>query len=64
MNISNVNRQLPSPSGFSTKAVHAGQDPEQWDSLCLIPPLVMSTTFKHNGDVKIQNVSQVHFKAT
>lgn len=31
---------------FETQAIHAGQDPEKWDSRCVVPPLVMSTTFK------------------
>lgn len=37
---------LPTPKGFATKAIHAGQEPEQWDSRCIIPPIVMSSTFK------------------
>nr|XP_050846039.1 cystathionine gamma-lyase isoform X2 [Vespula vulgaris] len=36
-------------SGFSTKAIHAGQDPAQWSHWSLVPPLVMSTTFQQNG---------------
>lgn len=34
------------PKGFATKAIHAGQDPEQWSHLAVVPPLVTSTTFK------------------
>lgn len=34
------------PTGFSTKAIHVGQDPEQWSHLAVVPPLVTSTTFK------------------
>lgn len=37
------------PQGFATKAIHAGQEPEQWNSMCVIPPIVMSTTFKQDG---------------
>lgn len=37
---------LPLPKGFATKAIHAGQEPDQWDSRCIIPPIVMSSTFK------------------
>ncbi|XP_065155773.1 putative cystathionine gamma-lyase 2 [Atheta coriaria] len=37
---------LPYPKGFSTRAIHVGQEPEKWDSMALVPPLVMSTTFK------------------
>ena len=31
---------------FGTDALHAGQEPEQWNSRAVIPPLSMSTTFK------------------
>lgn len=34
------------PKGFATKAIHVGQDPEQWSHQSVIPPLVTSTTFK------------------
>lgn len=37
---------LPFPKGFDTIAIHAGQEPEKWDSLCVVPPIVNSTTFK------------------
>lgn len=36
----------PQPKGFATKAIHVGQEPEQWSHRAVIPPLVMSTTFK------------------
>lgn len=55
MNSNNENDQIPRPRGFSTKAVHASQDPEQWESLCLVPPTIVSTTFKHTDGIK--NVS-------
>lgn len=35
--------------GFATKAIHAGHDPNQWDSMAVIPPLIMSTNFKYNS---------------
>lgn len=34
------------PKGFATKAIHAGQEPEQWNSHCVIPPICMSTTYQ------------------
>uniref|UniRef100_A0A1L8E9P3 cystathionine gamma-lyase n=1 Tax=Haematobia irritans TaxID=7368 RepID=A0A1L8E9P3_HAEIR len=37
------------PPGFATKAIHVGQDPEQWNSMCVIPPIAMSTTYKQEG---------------
>lgn len=37
------------PKGFATKAIHAGQDPEQWEHLAVVPPIVTSTTFKQHS---------------
>lgn len=34
---------------FGTDALHAGQEPEQWKSMAVIPPISMSTTFKQHG---------------
>lgn len=34
------------PKGYATKAIHVGQEPEQWSHLAVVPPLVTSTTFK------------------
>ncbi|XP_059617217.1 cystathionine gamma-lyase [Phlebotomus argentipes] len=34
------------PKGFATKAIHAGQDPDEWSGNPVIPPITMSTTFK------------------
>lgn len=47
----------PLPTGFMTKAIHVGQDPEQWNSLSVIPPITMSTTFKQHGpaEFKVNN---------
>ncbi|XP_049804723.1 cystathionine gamma-lyase [Schistocerca nitens] len=39
---------LPNDSSFATRAIHDGQDPEKWSSHCMIPPIVMSTTFKQS----------------
>ncbi|XP_068081377.1 cystathionine gamma-lyase-like isoform X1 [Anabrus simplex] len=35
--------------GFDTKAIHAGQDPERWSSWCMVPPIILSTTFKQEA---------------
>lgn len=43
--------------GFSTKAIHVGQDPKQWNHHALIPPIVMSTTFQQDSPGK-HNVRQ------
>lgn len=40
------------PKGFATKAIHVGQDPEQWHSMAVIAPIVTSTTFKQEAPGK------------
>lgn len=37
---------LEPKKGFSTLAIHVGQDPEKWKSAAVVPPIVTSTTFK------------------
>lgn len=37
------------PKGFATKAIHVGQDADQWKSMAVVPPISMSTTFKQFG---------------
>jgi len=33
---------------FSTQAIHVGQEPEQWGSRAVVPPISMATTFKQD----------------
>lgn len=40
---------LPYPKGFATKAIHVAQEPEQWNSMSVVPPIVLSTTYKQHG---------------
>jgi len=40
---------VPETRGFATKAIHAGQDPLQWNHGSLVTPLVMSTTFQQDS---------------
>lgn len=35
--------------GFSTKAIHVGQDPDKWDSRTVVTPIIMGTTFKQES---------------
>lgn len=37
---------LEQQPGFATVAIHAGQDPEKWNSGAVVPPITMATTFK------------------
>ncbi|XP_076686882.1 cystathionine gamma-lyase isoform X3 [Andrena cerasifolii] len=40
---------MPMDEGFSTKAIHAGQDPLQWSHCAIVAPIVMSTTYRQDG---------------
>ncbi len=40
---------MSSNEGFATKAIHAGQEPEQWSHRAVVPPIVMSTTFRQDA---------------
>ena len=40
---------LPQDRNFATKATHVGAEPEQWDSLAVVPPIVLATTFKQDA---------------
>ena len=41
--------QVPLFSHFATKLLHEGQEPEQWDSRAVIPPISLATTFKQDS---------------
>ena len=41
---------------FGTLAIHAGQEPEQWNSRAVVPPISMATTFKQD-DPGVHRVS-------
>ncbi|XP_044296658.1 cystathionine gamma-lyase [Varanus komodoensis] len=43
---------LPPFKHFATQAIHVGQDPEQWNSLAVVPPITLSTTFKQHAPGK------------
>lgn len=47
------------PKGFATKAIHVGQDAEQWNSMAVVAPIVTSTTFKQEAPAK-HKVQQFH----
>ena len=40
---------LPPFPHFGTLAIHAGQEPEQWHSRAVVPPISMATTFKQDA---------------
>lgn len=41
-----VGRFKPIKKGFASQAIHAGQDPEQWSSKAMVPPVHMSVAYK------------------
>ncbi|XP_076266914.1 cystathionine gamma-lyase [Rhynchophorus ferrugineus] len=43
------NGYKPFPKGFATAAIHHAQEPEKWDSLAVVPPIVTASTFKQDG---------------
>ena len=34
---------------FGTLTIHAGQDPEQWNSRAVVPPIFMSSTYQQDA---------------
>ncbi|XP_077189482.1 cystathionine gamma-lyase [Paroedura picta] len=40
---------LPPFKHFATQAIHVGQEPEQWTSMAVVPPISLSTTFKQRA---------------
>lgn len=39
--------------GFATKAIHAGQNFDQWSQMEIVPPIVTSVTFYQNDPTNI-----------
>uniref|UniRef100_T1GQM2 cystathionine gamma-lyase n=1 Tax=Megaselia scalaris TaxID=36166 RepID=T1GQM2_MEGSC len=37
------------PNGFASKAIHVGQEPEQWNSMCVAPAIITSTNYKQDA---------------
>ena len=35
--------------GLATRAIHIGQNPDQWSSMSVVPPITLSTTFKQDS---------------
>ncbi|XP_060087999.1 cystathionine gamma-lyase [Heteronotia binoei] len=45
----NIPGFLPPFKHFATQAIHVGQEPEQWKSMAVVPPISLSTTFKQRA---------------
>ncbi|KAG8276609.1 hypothetical protein J6590_062219 [Homalodisca vitripennis] len=39
---------------YSTKAIHVGSEPEQWNCMSVVPPISLSTTFKQEGPAQFK----------
>lgn len=50
--------------GFATNAIHAGQEPEQWSHMAVVPPIVMSSTFKQFGPADFKVMETLIYKYT
>ena len=46
---------------FATKALHVGQEPEQWNSMAVVPQISLSTTYKQDApaDFKMYEYGRV-----
>lgn len=47
---------------FDTKAIHSGQDYEQWKNLEIVTPIVTSNTFYQNDPTKMNVRILLHMK--
>ena len=45
----NITTNLSPFTHFATDALHAGQEPEKWNSYAVIPPISLSTTFQQDS---------------
>lgn len=49
MSHSNNPAQLKPDPHFGTKAIHVGQNPDQWSYKDVVPPISLTTTYKQYG---------------
>ncbi|CAB3380043.1 Hypothetical predicted protein [Cloeon dipterum] len=43
---------LKQEPGYATKAIHEGQEPSQWNSRAIVPPITLATTFEQDAPAK------------
>lgn len=51
-----MRRFRPIKKGFASMAIHSGQNPEQWASKALVPPIHMSVAYKIDNMEAIVNL--------
>lgn len=39
---------------FATRAIHVGVEPEKWNSMAVVPPISLATTFKQDGPAEFR----------
>lgn len=39
---------------FATRAIHEGNEPEQWRHLAVVPPITLATTYKQDAPGKFR----------
>ncbi|XP_023788008.1 cystathionine gamma-lyase-like [Cyanistes caeruleus] len=52
---------LPPFERFATHAIHVGQEPEQWSSWAVVPPITLSTVFKQEAPGKNKGYEYTRF---
>ena len=40
---------------FATKALHVGQEPEQWTAMSVVPQISMATTYKQDAPAQYRD---------
>lgn len=55
-----MERFAPRPKGFSSKAIHAGQSPNQWISKAIVPPIHMSVAYELDDMISPSSVSMAY----
>ncbi|NXU45493.1 CGL lyase, partial [Drymodes brunneopygia] len=46
---------------FATDAIHYGQEPEQWSSWAVVPPITLATVFKQEEPKKNRGYKYTRF---
>lgn len=54
--------KFPKSKGFRTKAIHVGQEPGQWSSKSVVPPIHVSATYAMEDQKNYVSVGQSSHK--
>lgn len=39
---------------FPTRAIHVGSEPEKWNSMAVVPPISLATTYKQDAPAQFK----------